>query len=231
MKSSANPFWTLLAALCVPLAAQAGAAEQAREQCAACHALDAPEPGTRNIDERLTRKAPPLYYAGNKFRREWLESWLRQPARIRPAGVFPPAHAKSTPQGDVIDESTLPAHVALPADEAAAMADFLMQLRPFDDRLAAVRYQPGTISLRMGQMNFSKFKGCDGCHRDAPDVGGVSGPELHSAWKRLQPQFIASFIADPTAWDPNTLMPRMELNDAEVARLADYLKALQEDGS
>jgi cytochrome c1 len=81
----------------------------------------------------------------------------------------------------------------------------------------------------MGQMNFSKFKGCDACHRDAPDRGGLSGPELFTAWNRLQPAFIAAFIANPTAWDPHALMPNAHIKDTEVAKLANYLKALQEE--
>lgn len=224
-----NLCWTLVIGSWAPLLAHAGVADEVRDQCGSCHALTQPDYSATGRSERLQRKAPPLYFAGNKFRREWLESWLQKPERIRPAGVFPPDHVRSTPEGDVIDDASLKGHMALPADKAASTAEYLMQLRPFDDRIGAQSYQPGKIALRMGQMNFGKFKGCDACHRDAPDFGGLSGPELHSAWKRLQPQFISAFIADPTAWDPNTLMPRADLNEGEVHKLADYLKALEEE--
>ena len=62
-----------------------------------------------------------------------------------------------------------------------------------------------------------------------PDFGGVSGPELYTAWDRLKPAFVASYIADPVAWDPHTLMPGGDLNDAAVAKLANYLKAIVEE--
>ncbi len=212
----------------LPLAAEADPAALVQQKCGACHALSAPDYAAAGIAERAQRKAPPLHYAGNKFRREWLVGWLQKPARIRPAGAFPPAHARSTPKGDVVDAAALPAHPALTAAEAEAAADYLMTLRPFDKLIAAETYEPGGIALRMGQMNFGKFKGCDGCHQDAPGHGGVSAPELYTAWPRLQPKFISAYIANPTAWDPHSMMPAADLNADAVHKLANYLKAVAE---
>lgn len=217
----------------LPLIAAADPAELVREQCAGCHSLDRAAYEARTTTDRLDQKAPPLYYAGNKFRREWLVEWLGEPSRIRPAGLLSAEHVRSTPDGDVIDESTFDEHPVLNGADAAQLADYLMTLRPLDAQmdaqLAGQAYQPGEISLRMGQMNFGKFKGCDACHRDAPDYGGESGPELHTAWSRLQPEFIAAFIADPVALDPHTTMPRSGLNAVEVNKLVDYLRVIAEE--
>lgn len=217
------------AALLLPALAFADVADDVAASCGGCHALAAPDAST-GIEERMERDGPPLYYAGNKFREEWLAAWLEAPERIRPAGGFAPAHTISTPDGDAIDESTLAEHPALPADEATAVAAYLMTLRPFDALLAEQTYEPGSIALRMGQMNFSKFKGCDSCHQDEPGYGGVSGPELYTAWARLQPAFISAYIEDATAFDPHTMMPHSGLNVDEVHKLANYLKALAEAG-
>lgn len=217
---------TLLAAL--PFGAHADTAAEVKVQCGSCHALEAPDYAALGIRERIERKGPPLHYAGNKFRREWLVSWLQNPVRIRPAGVYPPANVRVTAEGDVIDEARLSKHPALPPSQAEAVADYLMGLRPFDDRIKAQTYQPGSIALRLGQMNFGKFKGCDGCHQDAPGRGGVSGPELYTAWQRLQPAFISAYIADPAAWDPYSMMPKGDLNEDSVHKLANYLKAIGE---
>ena len=211
----------------LPFAASADVASDVQAQCASCHALTH-DYAAAPLVERAARKGPPLDYAGNKFRREWLVSWLQAPVRIRPAGEFPPDHVKSTPDGDMIDASTLSEHPALPAAQAESAADWLMTLKPFDDLINAETYEPGTIALRMGQMNFGKFKGCDACHQDAAGQGGLSGPELYSAWQRLQPAFIASYIGNPTAWDPHTLMPKGDLNAASVKKIADYLKVIGE---
>ena len=212
----------------LPLAASADGAALVQQQCAACHALSAPDYAALGVSERAKRKAPPLNYAGNKFRREWLVAWLQNPTRIRPAGVFPPAHAQATPKGEVVDATALPSHPKLSAAEAESAADHLMTLQPFEKLIKAESYEPGGIALRMGQMNFGKFRGCDGCHQDASDRGGVSGPELHTAWQRLQPKFISSYIGNPVAWDPHSMMPVGDLNADAVHKLANYLKVIGE---
>ncbi|MFA5549725.1 MAG: hypothetical protein WDA10_14370, partial [Porticoccaceae bacterium] len=86
----------LLGAVAPLAAAAAGDGEAlARDNCAGCHALERPDYQALGHGERATRKGPPLYYAGNKFRAQWLEAWLQKPERLRPAGVFPPAAVTS----------------------------------------------------------------------------------------------------------------------------------------
>jgi len=201
----------------------------AEANCASCHALARPDYEALGHTERLSRKGPPLYFAGNKFQANWLEEWLQKPQRIRPAGVFPPEVVKTSDAGDVVDPAKLEDHPALSADDARQVTEYLMGLRPFDDVLTATTYEAGTIAARMGQLNFSKFNGCDSCHQDSATSGGLSGPELYTAWQRLQPKFIASFIADPVTWDPNTLMPKGNLNESAVERLSNYLKLIGEE--
>lgn len=196
----------------------------ANEQCSSCHALQNPEYQHLPVSERRGRMGPPLYYAGNKFRRDWLVGWLQEPAPIRPAGYYPPVHVVNGDDGDIVNEASLSEHVKLSTAEAEQVADFLMSLTPYASLLEDVTYEPGSISWKMGNLNFGKFNGCDACHRDAPDYGGVSGPELYTAWQRLQPKYIASYITNPVAWDPHTLMPHKELNPAVVKKLVDYIK-------
>lgn len=219
----------ICAAALPSLAVAADGEQLLQEQCAGCHALESHDYALDNIDERTQRKAPPLYYAGNKFRKQWLVQWLQSPERIRPAGYFPAAHTVAGADGDEVDTTTLPQHPSVSADAASAMATALMQRTPYSDKIDAVEYEPGDISWRMGNLNFGKFNGCDACHRDAPDFGGVSGPELYTVWDRLQPKYIASFITDPVAWDPHTLMPAKDLKPAVVKKLTDYLKVNGEE--
>ena len=214
--------------MALPLSALADGAAIVAKQCASCHALQASDASTSPVSERGKRTAPPLHYAGNKFRADWLNAWLQKPERLRPAGYFPPAHVKVTAEGDVIDADTLPAHVALSADEAKQVTDYLMSLRSRDDLVAKDSYQPGPISARMGAMDFRKFKGCNSCHQDVVGEGGSSGPVLYNAWQRLQPAFLSSYIKDPTAWDPHTLMPVQEMNEGAVHKLVNYLNVIGE---
>ncbi len=217
-----------LLGLCLPWTAAADGAAVAEGQCAACHALTATEQGEAATLVRAERQAPPLHYAGDKYRAEWLEAWLQAPARIRPAGYFPPAHAQHHADGDRVDPASLPEHPALASGEARAVTGFLMTLRAADGLVDPEAYEPGSVALRMGMLDFRKFKGCNACHQDAPDEGGVSGPEVYTAWQRLQPAFIFSYVKNPTAWDPGSMMPVPDMNDAAVAKLVNYLKVIGE---
>lgn len=226
---------TLLATLILagllqaPAAIAADGQQLVQTDCASCHALERPDYEQLGIDERINREGPPLYYAGNKFSQAWLESWLQNPERIRPAGIYPHDAAQAGAEFDEINPDALIQHPALNADQATAAAEFLMTLRDHDDLIEATTYEPGTIAARMGELTFTKFNGCDSCHSDEPDYGGVSGPELYTAWQRLQPKFIASYIANPVAWDPHTLMPASGLNDTAVERLSNYLRLIGEE--
>lgn len=206
---------------------QADGAATVNSQCASCHAVEKPDFATLGKLERLERKGPPLYFAGNKYREGWLAQWLQKPQNHYLSGYFPSgAVFQDTSEGEIPDSAALLKHVALNAATATEVATYLMSLQPKSELIAAVQYTPGKVAKRMGTMNFRKFKACDSCHQDALDEGGFSGPTLYNAWQRLQPEFIVSFIQDPVAWDANTIMPVMEMNSAAVNKLVDYLKLI-----
>lgn len=229
MKKWIRTALAVLPAVVVPVPpAAADTAGWVQQNCAGCHAFDRSAYESLAIESRPERNGPPLFYAGNKFRKEWLVTWLQSPARIRPVGDYPPAHIETVDGQDRIDADSLLDHPTLDANRAEEVADYLMTLRARDDLIQAAGYELGNTPWRLAQMNFGKFNNCVACHRDEPDYGGVSGPELYTAWERLQPAFIASYIADPVAWDHLTLMPAQDLNTSAVQRLADYLRMMAE---
>ena len=198
-----------------------------KKDCVACHNLTGPSPQT--LKELWARKGPDLFYAGNKYREEWLASWLQKPQPIRPAGMFYEDHVKPGPKHDEVDPSTLNPHVSLSKDDATAVASVLMQLKPKSDLIAKEKIEPGTISKSMGEMAFDKFQGCMACHRIEPDYGGLSGPEVYTAAKRLQPEFIASYIRSPQAWDPKIWMPNKHVTGGNIQKLVQYLEVLSKE--
>ncbi|GJM12517.1 MAG: hypothetical protein DHS20C12_09200 [Pseudohongiella sp.] len=194
----------------------------AAESCQNCHQLE--------VGANSDVTAPPLFYAGNKFNREWLQRWLQSPTRIRPAGDFYANHVETIDGVDTIAVDTLSAHSSVDSATAQELTDWLMSLKPLDNLITASGdYVPGSVSPRLGAMDFVKFKGCGGCHRDTPEYGGLSAPELYTAWQRLQPAFIVSYVKDPRAWDQHSAMPNRGLNDGQIFKLANYLKILAED--
>jgi mono/diheme cytochrome c family protein len=223
---------TILAALLLGAVGAAGAADGRailQQQCAGCHNLTGPAPAT--LEQLWARKGPDLFYAGNKYREPWLVAWLQTPSRIRPAGEFYGDHIRRGAKGDEIDTAALSGHPQLSSSDATAVAAELMRLRPLDRLTSAEKIEPGSVTRTMGEMAFDKFLGCMACHEIEPGYGGLSGPELYTAGRRLQPEFIASYIRSPQAWDPKIWMPNKHVSDPNIAKLVRYLVVLSEQDS
>jgi mono/diheme cytochrome c family protein len=204
--------------------------DPALSECVACHRVAQPLADTMTLDERLNRIGPSLYYAGNKYQQNWLEQWLQNPTRIYPAGVYFGKFVEVTDEGDIVREKDLPQHSRLNKQQAQAVAAALAKLQPKSNLLAdTTGYEVKKISLRSGMMNFRKFKGCSSCHLDEVGESGLSGPELITAYQRLQLAYIISYIKDPTAWEPKSLMPNQHLKDKVITKLVAYLKAIAEE--
>jgi len=195
--------------------------------CVECHDLKGAGPA--NLAELWALKGPNLSYAGNKYKQAWLEQWLTAPTRIRPAGMFYGNHIKPGADEDVIKEDSLDKHVALSASEAKAVAAALMQRKAKSELVTPGAYKPGTISMRMGELVFDKFRGCLGCHQIEPGYGGSSGPEVYTVGNRLQEDYIISFIQNPQAWSPLTFMPNRPLKDKDLQKLVHYFRVLAKE--
>lgn len=196
-------------------------------QCNACHNLTGPAPATLN--DLWNRKGPDLFYAGNKYQAAWMERWLQKPSRIRPAGMFYGNHIKPGAKGDEVDTATLVTHPALSTTDAKAVTAALMQRKAHTDLITPGAYVPGTISASSGEMLFDKFKGCLACHEIEPGYGGLSGPEVYTAGKRLQGDYLISYLRNPQAWDPKTFMPNKRLSDTDLQKFVHYMRLLGEE--
>jgi len=197
------------------------------ERCAACHNLAGTAPHALN--DLWDRKGPDLSYAGDKYREAWVKAWLAAPKRIRPAGMFYGRHVKATDRWDTVDKTTLKPHLKLSKEEAEAAAEALMTRHARKALVVGVEVKPASISLAMGDLMFDKFKGCVACHESAPDYGGFSGPELYTAFRRLQPAYLSSYMKDPQAWDPGIWMPPMPLSDTDLGKLIHYLELIAKE--
>lgn len=195
--------------------------------CAACHNLSGPAPAT--LKALWERKGPDLFYAGNKYKAEWLVQWLQKPTRIRPAGMFFGNHVKPGTKADEVDASSLTQHPTLTEVDAKAATTELMKLTGRGDLIKQGDYQVGSIAPSMGEMLFDKFRGCLACHEIEAGYGGLSGPEVYTAGKRLQEDWLVSFLRNPQAWNPKTFMPNKHLSDTDLQKLTHYLRTLGEE--
>ena len=86
-----------------------------KKGCTGCHYTDGPAK-EKSIADQLAKKGPELWYAGSKFQKDWLVSWLQNPKPIRPMRY------------NSLTEKNHGDHPNLSAGDAAAVTDFLMGL-------------------------------------------------------------------------------------------------------
>jgi len=234
-------FSILLAVAISPVLASAGESgtEILNQRCAECHNLTGPAPQT--IRDLWKRDAPDLFYAGNKFRREWLVAWLQKPERLRPAGVnylrtinSTPKHqdAKDAKKFDVLWGAVLKPlrHDILTGAEAEVVADALMQLRANEDQVSGMMLDVSKkVTLEQGEVLIDKVYGCQSCHQIEPGFGGYTGPELYTAGKRLQTEFMLSYIKRPRNWDPKIWMPNGNVKPEDLQKIVNYLVLLAKE--
>ena len=218
---------SLVLGLSPSLGHAASGAEILQTQCVGCHAIAKPD--ATGVDRLLSRKGPDLYYAGVKFKREWLTPWLQNPTVIRQGGAayFHAVKAGAPDSPDVIDTAAVPPHPKFGAAEAAAVTDALLSLGASDGLVQKGAFKNDPPNS-MASLLFNKLRGCASCHSAKPGSGGVSGPELYTAASRLQPDYIVEYIRNPQKFDPNVWMPRLELTDADIQKLTGYLTTLKQ---
>ena len=197
------------------------------QRCVGCHAISGS--AAQSVQELWQRKGPDLFYAGSKYKSEWLEKWLVKPRRIRPAGYHYVQHIQPGKKRDMVDAKTLQPHLALSADEAEEVTESLMKLKAPAEMVSAGAFKGGSISASFGEMVFDKFNGCMACHEIEPGFGGLSGPEVYTAAKRYQEDYLVSFISNPQAWNSKTPMPNKHTAAANIQKIVQYLIALSEE--
>jgi mono/diheme cytochrome c family protein len=216
-----------LATISMAVGTEASAADLLSQQCVACHTVTKPEKAS--LERLWERKGPDLYYAGSKFNKPWLISWLQNPTTIRGGGVM---YTKAVKAGadhsvDTIDPAQIAAHPKLSAADAAIAADLLMALKG-DGLVTAGAFKnepPGS----MASMLFSKLRGCTSCHTAKAGGAPTSGPELYTGGDRLQPDFVHAYINNPQKFDAHTWMPSLGLNDADIQKLTGYISTLKSE--
>ncbi len=186
------------------------------EKCVSCHNVTGPAPAT--FKAMLELKAPDLFYAGSKFKKEWLVEWLQHPMQIRPSGVMFLNNIVVEGQRNRINaDSVKPCPTALAAEEAAAVADYLMTLTDSTMKVGVIGPEEKFRRSKATTL-FTKRYPCIGCHmvKIGPrEEGGVSGPDLRQAGRRLSPDWIYAQIEDPQHWNPMTWMPTSPMSDKD----------------
>ncbi len=171
------------------------------QKCLACHTVK--ETKKISIKERSAIKGPSLWFAGSKFKKEWLEKWIASPEPL--LGVKWGTLEKGVYVHPKVDES-----------EAVKIADYLMTLvdpRIKVDATAPLPKSRGKRRSVLGRARqlFEKHQGCYACHRyvnrRGQELGGFTGPSLVHADKRLNADWVYAFLKTPRSFYPNGTCP------------------------
>ncbi|MBI5874482.1 MAG: cytochrome c [Deltaproteobacteria bacterium] len=185
----------------------------ASKNCGSCHQTEGPAT-EKTFDDQLKKKGPELWYSGSKFKKEWLVEWLEKPTTIRLLKY------------NSVTEKNTEKHPALSKSEAGEVAGYLMTLTAKEAAAAGVT----EASTPMGKNLFQKKYGCVGCHSvkaGAQKVGGVSGPDLSEAGKRLNGNWVYAYLKEPKVFKPVKRMPVFVgiINDNEMKTVAGFVAA------
>ena len=182
--------------------------------CRECHRLSS--------KEKKSDKGPDLFYAGDKFYKNWLTKFLQSPKVIREVNVFSESdflnkkHKASNP------------HVALAKEGAERVANFLMTLRLPNLEVGKVNKEPLSKGERAKtKILFERSFGCISCHRTLNLVGkvrgGVSGPSLVNSGLRLKPDWIFHWLKTPQKFMYEGRMPVYDLDEETTIRITKYI--------
>lgn len=221
MKRFLNMYTVILVVLTIVLGvkiyqAEAGPAEGktifASKKCGDCHQTVGPNTD-KTFADKLRHKGPDLWFAGSKFKKEWLKEWLKSPALIRPM------------EYNSIEKKNPGDHPKLADTEGSDVTEYLMTLISKD--VAGGVIKEGTPNIQ-GKLVFEKKQGCYGCHqvkKGAKMIGGMSGPSLVDAGKRLQGDWIYAYLKNPKALIPVKRMPTYEgiLTDVNMKAVAEHI--------
>ena len=119
--------------------------------------------------------------------------------------------------------------MSLTRDEANIVADSLMAFKASPDMLKKKGFRGGSTSMTFGEMVFDKFSGCTACHEIEPGFGGLSGPEMYTAVRRMQKDYLVHYIRNPQMWNPKTAMPNKHIAESNIQKSVQYLKALSDE--
>lgn len=180
-------------------------------KCLSCHYTQGPA-REKTIADQLKKKGPELWYAGSKFQKAWLKKWLQKPEAIRPMQFN--SLTKKNP-GD---------HPILAAADAKAVTDYLMTLTSKDVEAGVIKPKKSP----KGKLIFKKKMPCGGCHQYTARKkvkGGMTGPSLIGASKRLNPDWIYAYMKNPKVFKPVKMMPVFVgiLSDKDMKKVSAYV--------
>jgi cytochrome c2 len=204
--------------------------------CFRCHRSDAGHPKAPKLDqgrklveqlgcwschkmkglEDLPRVGPNLSRIASKTTPEWAERWLVNPRAFRNNTKMPRFFYLGNFEGESGHRLT--------DTMIAGVTAYLFE------KSAKTSWPPVPAGdAERGKQLFENV-GCQGCHISEPgaerhvmDGWRQHGPNLIGLSQKVTPEWLASWLKDPKAYNPETRMPNLRLASGEIADLVAYL--------
>jgi mono/diheme cytochrome c family protein len=178
--------------------------------CVGCHRIEGvPMP-------RSTKQAPDLIWAGNKYQRAWLVSWLENPKE------------KLYPVGYDFNTKRKGRHLSLSLREAEQVADFLSTLK--DARITEGIMKPGTPEELAHGEKLYREHACQNCHWTPAKnrrgyTGGTSSTSFVNMGNRLQADWVYRFNLNPDDFEPRSgaYIPKPPLPEKDIYAITAYM--------
>ncbi|MDH3256092.1 MAG: c-type cytochrome [Nitrospinota bacterium] len=187
-----------------------------KEQCTACHRV------TGGAKSRFELKAPDLMWAGVKFKRPWLVSFLK--------GNEKNVYQKNY-RWDLSREPVK--HIALSNEEAEAVADYikkhLVDPRVKKDAIDLTHFTE--LQASFGKQLFIDHS-CTGCHQimdNGKAVGGLQSATFFNSGKRLKKDWILRFNSNPPDFVPHSGEFVADVSELGLHYVTGYLATVGDD--
>jgi hypothetical protein len=176
--------------------------------------------------EKKYDKGPDLFYAGDKFNKNWLIKFLQSPMMIREGNIFS--------DSDLLSEKSKASgpHVVLTEEESKRVTNFLMTRRLPNLKVGKINEEPLSKDERArAKILFERTFGCISCHRTLNLVGkvrgGVSGPSLINSRLRLKPDWVFNWLKTPHKFMSEGRMPVFILDEKTTILITKYIFSIR----
>jgi cytochrome c2 len=201
----------------IPMADKLNHGRQLIEEygCYGCHKIEG--------WEHMKKPGPSLIKVDSKVpSKEWIRNWIWAPKTFNPKSKMPQFF-------DQVNNS-IPEFRNRNIAEVNAMAEYIIstakEYKPFQ------RYTGGNISTGK---ELIETIGCVGCHMvDGIEdkwnkVGQKKGNYLTGLGSKVDPDWLVSWLKQPSHYQPDTIMPSFRLSDKEANDIAAYLLSFKNE--
>lgn len=183
--------------------------------CYACHKIEG--------WQHLKKPGPSLLKVTSKVpSKEWIRNWIWAPKAFNPKAKMPQFFDQPN--------NSHPEFKAKNMAEVNAMAEYISatakEYKPFQ------KYVGGNVAAGK---ELIETVGCVGCHMvEGIDdqwnkVGQRRGTYLTNLGSKVDPDWLVSWVKQPTHYQPDTIMPSFRLTDKEANDIAAYLLSFKNE--